>query len=171
VSRLPARLSVAGAATQITKQYQHGGGGRTRTCEAMRRLIYSQLPLPLGTLPRSHRGQGVETTWRAGRPTHCLRRAVYGHRVGGSQSKWANGSENTVNCLIIYGATSIVRNLALSAVTNSCRTLDGSDLPPVAARLAVTSRRCLRPPLIVHRRCKQPRAVAYLAPSAGVAQW
>lgn len=29
-----------------------GGGGRTRTCEAMRRLIYSQLPLPLGTLPR-----------------------------------------------------------------------------------------------------------------------
>ncbi len=32
---------------------QDGGGGRTRTCEAMRRLIYSQLPLPLGTLPRS----------------------------------------------------------------------------------------------------------------------
>jgi|SRR5580658_4297139 hypothetical protein len=30
-----------------------GGGGRTRTYEAMRRLIYSQLPLPLGTLPRS----------------------------------------------------------------------------------------------------------------------
>jgi hypothetical protein len=30
-----------------------GGGGRTRTFEAMRRLIYSQLPLPLGTLPRS----------------------------------------------------------------------------------------------------------------------
>ena len=28
-----------------------GGGGRTRTYEAMRRLIYSQLPLPLGTLP------------------------------------------------------------------------------------------------------------------------
>jgi hypothetical protein len=31
----------------------NGGGGRTRTYEAMRRLIYSQLPLPLGTLPRS----------------------------------------------------------------------------------------------------------------------
>src|SRR3978361_1885182 len=30
-----------------------GGEGRTRTFEAMRRLIYSQLPLPLGTLPRS----------------------------------------------------------------------------------------------------------------------
>ena len=30
---------------------ENGGGGRTRTCEAMRRLIYSQLPLPLGTLP------------------------------------------------------------------------------------------------------------------------
>ena len=29
-----------------------GGEGRTRTFEAMRRLIYSQLPLPLGTLPR-----------------------------------------------------------------------------------------------------------------------
>jgi hypothetical protein len=28
-----------------------GGEGRTRTFEAMRRLIYSQLPLPLGTLP------------------------------------------------------------------------------------------------------------------------
>src|SRR5580700_1213264 len=28
-----------------------GGGGRTRTYEAIRRLIYSQLPLPLGTLP------------------------------------------------------------------------------------------------------------------------
>ena len=31
---------------------QDGGGGRTRTCEVIRRLIYSQLPLPLGTLPR-----------------------------------------------------------------------------------------------------------------------
>ena len=30
-----------------------GGGGRTRTYEAIRRLIYSQLPLPLGTLPRN----------------------------------------------------------------------------------------------------------------------
>src|SRR5947208_13990181 len=30
-----------------------GGEGRTRTFEAMRRLIYSQLPLPLGTLPLS----------------------------------------------------------------------------------------------------------------------
>ena len=29
-----------------------GGGRRTRTFEAIRRLIYSQLPLPLGTLPR-----------------------------------------------------------------------------------------------------------------------
>src|ERR1700733_7135798 len=30
-----------------------GGGRRTRTFEVIRRLIYSQLPLPLGTLPRS----------------------------------------------------------------------------------------------------------------------
>src|SRR5579883_2025144 len=42
---------------EITKPGQFfrdfaGGGGRTRTFEAMRRLIYSQLPLPLGTLPR-----------------------------------------------------------------------------------------------------------------------
>src|SRR4030081_2142736 len=29
-----------------------GGGRRTRTFEVIRRLIYSQLPLPLGTLPR-----------------------------------------------------------------------------------------------------------------------
>jgi hypothetical protein len=28
-----------------------GGGRRTRTFEVIRRLIYSQLPLPLGTLP------------------------------------------------------------------------------------------------------------------------
>src|ERR1700730_3000866 len=31
---------------------QDGGGRRTRTFEVIRRLIYSQLPLPLGTLPR-----------------------------------------------------------------------------------------------------------------------
>ena len=32
--------------------YPRGGGeGRTRTCEAMKRLIYSQRPLPLGSLP------------------------------------------------------------------------------------------------------------------------
>ena len=50
---------------------QDGGGGRTRTCEAIRRLIYSQLPLPLGTLPHfaawesidraSGAGQAIET--------------------------------------------------------------------------------------------------------------
>src|SRR3984957_19613413 len=33
---------------------QDGGGRRTRTFEVIRRLIYSQLPLPLGTLPRSN---------------------------------------------------------------------------------------------------------------------
>ncbi len=35
------------------RRFIDGGGGRTRTFEAIRRLIYSQLPLPLGTLPRS----------------------------------------------------------------------------------------------------------------------
>src|ERR1019366_7203621 len=34
-----------------------GGGRRTRTFEVIRRLIYSQLPLPLGTLPRSTASQ------------------------------------------------------------------------------------------------------------------
>src|SRR5215472_16558684 len=33
--------------------FEAGGGGRTRTYEVIRRLIYSQLPLPLGTPPRS----------------------------------------------------------------------------------------------------------------------
>src|SRR3954467_7949872 len=36
---------------------QVGGGGRTRTFEVIRRLIYSQLPLPLGTLPLSTASQ------------------------------------------------------------------------------------------------------------------
>ena len=39
------------AARRLNAQ-QDGGEGRTRTFEAIRRLIYSQLPLPLGTLPR-----------------------------------------------------------------------------------------------------------------------
>src|SRR5258705_6429992 len=62
---------------------QDGGGRRTRTFEAIRRLIYSQLPLPLGTLPRPNSiethplnggGQAMDdantvSRWRApGRP-------------------------------------------------------------------------------------------------------
>src|SRR6266404_778846 len=43
---------------------QAGGGGRTRTFEAMRRLIYSQLPLPLGTLPRSTTSRTLPPKWR-----------------------------------------------------------------------------------------------------------
>ena len=45
-----------GAGTNDAKfriEMRVGGGRRTRTFEAIRRLIYSQLPLPLGTLPRS----------------------------------------------------------------------------------------------------------------------
>ena len=44
-----------GAGTDDAKfriEMRAGGGRRTRTFEAIRRLIYSQLPLPLGTLPR-----------------------------------------------------------------------------------------------------------------------
>ena len=41
-----------GKSCEARSAKQDGGGGRTRTCEVIRRLIYSQLPLPLGTLPR-----------------------------------------------------------------------------------------------------------------------
>ena len=41
-----------------------GGGRRTRTFEVIRRLIYSQLPLPLGTLPRSTPSQAHPPEWR-----------------------------------------------------------------------------------------------------------
>ena len=49
-SRSGARLRDASNA-KLAEQAKGGGEGRTRTFEAMRRLIYSQLPLPLGTLP------------------------------------------------------------------------------------------------------------------------
>jgi hypothetical protein len=49
----PAKRPVRRSGLQLASRTRSGGGGRTRTCEAMRRLIYSQLPLPLGTLPRS----------------------------------------------------------------------------------------------------------------------
>ena len=45
--------SVPHALSPVPSMESDGGGGRTRTYEAIRRLIYSQLPLPLGTLPRS----------------------------------------------------------------------------------------------------------------------
>src|SRR6266480_2132101 len=40
------------AQPKLAKRAKAGGGRRTRTFEVIRRLIYSQLPLPLGTLPR-----------------------------------------------------------------------------------------------------------------------
>src|SRR5256885_13885946 len=45
-----------------------GGEGRTRTFEAMRRLIYSQLPLPLGTLPRPTASGNRPPEWRRTEP-------------------------------------------------------------------------------------------------------
>jgi hypothetical protein len=52
-----------------------GGGRRTRTFEVIRRLIYSQLPLPLGTLPRSttsrpliHQNGGETGFWMTLKP-------------------------------------------------------------------------------------------------------
>ena len=53
-SRPTARLRPVGfgAAASLASRAKAGGGRRTRTFEVIRRLIYSQLPLPLGTLPR-----------------------------------------------------------------------------------------------------------------------
>lgn len=77
---------------------QGGGEGRTRTFEAMRRLIYSQLPLPLGTLPRPTASEDCPPEWRrtepkdgadaAGPMTGCGRR-VYGRS---RMAKSTNGS-------------------------------------------------------------------------------
>ena len=36
----------------MSLQFQHGGGGRTRTYEGVSQRIYSPPPLPLGTLPQ-----------------------------------------------------------------------------------------------------------------------
>src|SRR6185437_7527266 len=49
----PASLSGGFQSCEARRAKQDGGGRRTRTFEVIRRLIYSQLPLPLGTLPRS----------------------------------------------------------------------------------------------------------------------
>src|SRR4051812_19415464 len=48
-----------GLAIQLASRAKAGGGRRTRTFEVIRRLIYSQLPLPLGTLPRSTASQPI----------------------------------------------------------------------------------------------------------------
>jgi hypothetical protein len=50
-----------------------GGGRRTRTFEVIRRLIYSQLPLPLGTLPRSTPSPAHPPKWRQIRPWMMLK--------------------------------------------------------------------------------------------------
>ena len=51
---------------------QDGGEGRTRTFEAIRRLIYSQLPLPLGTLPRPTASEDCPPEWRRTEPRMAL---------------------------------------------------------------------------------------------------
>src|SRR3984893_11921967 len=43
---------------------KRGGGRRTRTFEVIRRLIYSQLPLPFGTLPRLNPIAACPLKWR-----------------------------------------------------------------------------------------------------------
>ena len=54
------------AQPKLAERAKAGGGRRTRTFEAIRRLIYSQLPLPLGTLPRSSstRGRRPNRGWK-----------------------------------------------------------------------------------------------------------
>ena len=96
---------------EIIERLQNGGGGRTRTCEAMRRLIYSQLPLPLGTLPRSmtvpsgrlmsrrrtchgREGRDLRKTER------CAAGRVYGRRGGAKSTKRGakSGPSGVKNC-------------------------------------------------------------------------
>ena len=85
--RFQAGLGSPGTAGRVhgkirSVRVKDGGGGRTRTCEAMRRLIYSQLPLPLGTLPRRHGIDGLPRT-AALRPTGLWRRQGRGARLAG----------------------------------------------------------------------------------------
>ena len=47
-----ASLAAPAHVARSSRASEDGGGRRTRTFEVIRRLIYSQLPLPLGTLPR-----------------------------------------------------------------------------------------------------------------------
>ncbi len=80
-----------------------GGGRRTRTFEVIRRLIYSQLPLPLGTLPRlvprdadrlrSAESPEAETQTRTGSAV----RRVYG-RSSGAKSTAAPASAEKAEC-------------------------------------------------------------------------
>src|SRR4051812_21294962 len=61
------------AAPRVARRAKRGGGRRTRTFEVIRRLIYSQLPLPLGTLPRSTPSQAFSAETAAERPWMTLK--------------------------------------------------------------------------------------------------
>lgn len=84
---------------KFRERFQNGGGRRTRTFEAIRRLIYSQLPLPLGTLPRmpsnvTHRivaGPTVDDIESPGPDTGPAVRRVYG---GSTPAKSTNSRGN-----------------------------------------------------------------------------
>src|SRR5687768_2787444 len=75
----------------------------------MRRLIYSQLPLPLGTLPRSHRGQGVEAPCAQGDPPLFAAGGLWAGATGKS-IEMGLSAEKTVDCLIIYAINAAIRN-------------------------------------------------------------
>src|SRR3954447_26394371 len=72
-----------GLAIQLASQAKAGGGRRTRTFEVIRRLIYSQLPLPLGTLPRSTPSQACAAEMAANRLLMALKPVADGGRPVG----------------------------------------------------------------------------------------
>ena len=85
---------------------QDGGGRRTRTFEVIRRLIYSQLPLPLGTLPRLNPIASPPAEMAADRPSMTLKPGgrwrlpvgrVYGRKGDGKVNQWerANTAVNS----------------------------------------------------------------------------
>src|SRR5205823_6914285 len=79
---------------------QDGGGGRTRTFEAMRRLIYSQLPLPLGTLPQAQPASESEIALPA-MSDQPLRREDRGDLFTGARSRarlWAKRQGKVNQC-------------------------------------------------------------------------
>jgi hypothetical protein len=73
----------------LASRAKAGGGRRTRTFEVIRRLIYSQLPLPLGTLPRPTTSQAQPL--RGGDQAMDDVNTVSRWRAPGRARLWAKG--------------------------------------------------------------------------------
>src|ERR1700676_3799247 len=105
-------MVLAGRSNQKSLYNQSGGGRRTRTFEVIRRLIYSQLPLPLGTLPRSTASQpnrrngagqatddvNTESRWRAPGRARLWAKAPCKVNQCGVRNNRAKGFEKGPNC-------------------------------------------------------------------------